>query len=109
MNLKEVITHKIFDAPLSEIQTENQCIINTFNPHSYIIAKKDKLFEEALLSSDVLLPDGIGIVLAAKFLKIKANKKNCRGRYTSIFIGTSQRKRASCLLYGSHRKYLATH
>ena len=49
MNLKEVITQKIFDAPLSEIQTENRCIINSFNPHSYILAKKNKLFEEALL------------------------------------------------------------
>ena len=75
MNLKDVITQKIFDAPLSEIQTENRCIINSFNPHSYILAKNNKLFEEALLSSDILLPDGIGIVLAAKFLKITALKK----------------------------------
>lgn len=75
MNLKETITHKIYDAPLSAIAVEKKCIINAFNPHSYIIAKKDKMFEEALLSGDVLLPDGVGIVFAARFLKIKTLKK----------------------------------
>ena len=75
MNLKEVITDKIYNAPLSELPTENKCIITAFNPHSYIIAKKDKLFKEALLSSDVLIPDGIGIVLATKYLNSKAIKK----------------------------------
>lgn len=75
MNLKEVISHKIYDAPLSAIAAEKKCIINAFNPHSYIIAKKDKMFEEALLSGDVLLPDGVGIVFAARFLKIKTLKK----------------------------------
>lgn len=50
-------------------------IINTINPHSYCVSKKDKDFETALKSSDMLLPDGIGIVWAAKFLKgIKIHK-----------------------------------
>jgi N-acetylglucosaminyldiphosphoundecaprenol N-acetyl-beta-D-mannosaminyltransferase len=75
MNLKDIIAQKIYTAPLSAIPSENKCIINALNPHSYIIAKKDKVFEESLLSSDVLLPDGIGIVFAAKFLKIKGIKK----------------------------------
>ena len=44
-------------------------IINTLNPHSYCVAKKDKAFARALSSADVLLPDGIGVVLATKFLR----------------------------------------
>ena len=43
-------------------------IITTLNPHSYYISKKDKTFAQALISSDVLLPDGVGVVLAARFL-----------------------------------------
>src|SRR5690606_14520130 len=39
------------------------------NPHSYCVAKKDKEFARALSSADVLLPDGIGVVLATKFLR----------------------------------------
>ena len=41
-------------------------VINTINPHSYVTAKSDTLFDEALRESDVLIPDGSGIVLAAK-------------------------------------------
>lgn len=47
-------------------------LVNTINPHSYCVTKKDTLFKEALQKSDVLIPDGIGIVIAAKLL---ANKK----------------------------------
>ncbi|HKM93332.1 MAG TPA: WecB/TagA/CpsF family glycosyltransferase, partial [Prolixibacteraceae bacterium] len=47
-------------------------LINTINPHSYCVTKKDTLFKEALQKSDVLIPDGIGIVIAAKLL---ANEK----------------------------------
>lgn len=47
-------------------------LVNTINPHSYCVSKQDNLFREALQNSDVLLPDGIGIVIAAKLL---VNKK----------------------------------
>ena len=43
-------------------------LINTINPHSYCVAKEDLNFQESLKKSDMLLPDGIGIVLAAKIL-----------------------------------------
>lgn len=44
-------------------------IVNTLNPHSYCMAKKDSTFAHALNSADILLPDGVGLVLATKFLK----------------------------------------
>lgn len=40
--------------------------INCLNPHSYVVAKTDRLFRAALLQSDVLLPDGVGITLGAR-------------------------------------------
>lgn len=50
-------------------------IINTINAHSYIVAKSDIKFKEALINSDILLPDGEGIVLMAKKLKDQKIKK----------------------------------
>ena len=50
-------------------------LINTINPHSYCVTKRDELFREALMHSDVLIPDGIGIVLAARILKKRKIKK----------------------------------
>ena len=75
MHLNQVVNSQIYRKPLSEIKTENRCIINTINPHSYCEAKKDTIFTEALLSSDVLLPDGSGIVLATKILTGKKINK----------------------------------
>lgn len=46
----------------------SQVLINTINPHSYCVTKKDTLFREALQNSNLLIPDGIGIVLAARIL-----------------------------------------
>ena len=54
------------DVKKIEIPKNRKKIINTINPHSYITAKNDKTFEEALRCSDILLPDGSGIVLASK-------------------------------------------
>ncbi len=66
--MKEVSLHTYkvtMDYVFSEIPSE-KTIVNTINPHSYITAKKDKLFAQALQNSDVLLPDGIGIIWAIK-------------------------------------------
>lgn len=60
---------------IPELGHENQTIINTINPHSYCVAKTDTQFQQALHSSDVLLPDGIGIVYAAKWLAGKRISK----------------------------------
>ena len=50
-------------------------VVNTINPHSYCVANKDLDFKQALEESDILLPDGIGIVWAEKFLYGKSIKK----------------------------------
>ena len=44
-------------------------IINTINAHSYMVAKNDKEFEKALINSDILLPDGEGIVFMANVIQ----------------------------------------
>ena len=53
---------------IPKLNGQSQTIINTINPHSYCVAKTDKQFQGALKDSDVLLPDGIGIVLAVSLL-----------------------------------------
>lgn len=45
-----------------------QTVINTINPHSWVTAEQDNEFKQALLSSDGLIPDGTGIVLATRWL-----------------------------------------
>lgn len=47
-------------------------LINTINAHSYNTALKDQAFAEALQGGDALIPDGISIVKACKWLKSKS-------------------------------------
>ena len=38
------------------------------NPHSYAVARHDRVFSRALHSADWLIPDGIGVIFASKLL-----------------------------------------
>lgn len=54
---------------------EGKLLINTINAFSYDNARKDLLFSEALQKGDVLIPDGISIVKACRFLNAKSQPK----------------------------------
>ena len=75
MNLLKIIDENVFSDDLSTIDLEKKAIINTVNPHSFCVSKTDEGFKNALMQSDILLPDGSGIVLAAKVLRGKVIKK----------------------------------
>jgi N-acetylglucosaminyldiphosphoundecaprenol N-acetyl-beta-D-mannosaminyltransferase len=45
------------------------------NPHSIVIASRDSVFNVALKNADILLPDGTGVVMAAKFFNRTVIKK----------------------------------
>jgi len=38
------------------------------NPHSYAVARHDRVFSRALHSADWLIPDGVGVIFASKLL-----------------------------------------
>ena len=68
--------YNIYADNLNDLSINNcKKIINTINAHSYIVAKSDPKFKDALINSDILLPDGEGIVLMAKKLKGKKINK----------------------------------
>lgn len=57
------------------------------NPHSIEVARQDELFSQAIRDANLVIPDGIGIVIASKFLG-----GMIRERVTGmdIFIGLSE-------------------
>ena len=69
------LNYNIFKSPLESMDLVSNKIINTINPHSYCVANEDLDFKQALENSDILLPDGIGIVWAEKFLNSNRIKK----------------------------------
>jgi N-acetylglucosaminyldiphosphoundecaprenol N-acetyl-beta-D-mannosaminyltransferase len=52
---------------LSELP-DSKLLITTINAHSYNVARRDAEFARALQQSDILLPDGISVVFATRFL-----------------------------------------
>jgi len=65
----QIKEYNIYASRVDDIEVENtQTIINTINAHSYITAKKDGEFKKALIKSDILLPDGEGIVFMVRAL-----------------------------------------
>lgn len=66
--------YTLFNQPLNSI-TKPKVLINTLNAHSFNTVKRDEDFHRALSSSDVLLPDGVGVVWAMRVLTgMKINK-----------------------------------
>ena len=50
---------------------EGKFLIDTVNAHSFVVAQKDGAFAKALTGADALLPDGISIVKACRWLRTK--------------------------------------
>ncbi|HLP04298.1 MAG TPA: WecB/TagA/CpsF family glycosyltransferase [Paludibacter sp.] len=59
--------YPIFNQTLRDI-CHPKALINTINAHSYNTVQKDADFHQALQCSDVLLPDGVGVVWAMRML-----------------------------------------
>lgn len=61
-------SYKIFADDLNKITFDGKLSINTINQYSYCVAAEDRDFKKSLINSDILLPDGIAIVLAIKIM-----------------------------------------
>lgn len=73
--MKLKFLHYNISTDLPESLEGDKLLINTINPHSYCIAKTDFEFEKSLTTCDILIPDGVGIVLGFKLLYGKNIKK----------------------------------
>ncbi len=51
-----LLNYNIYNKKLQNIDCNKIRIINTINPHSYCVSRKDEKFEAALKASDILLP-----------------------------------------------------
>ena len=76
-------------------------VIDTLNPHSYVLARKDKRFQEALKSADWLIPDGVGIKYAARVLEKRDIEKIAGSDLHEVIIGSLGKRGGSCFYLGA--------
>ena len=88
---------------------DKKLLINTINAHSYNTALKDELFQRALINGDVLIPDGVSIVKACKWLNAKSQpKERIAGWDLFAFeMDKLNKKGGKCFFMGSSEKVLS--
>lgn len=87
---------------------EGKLLINTINAHSYNTARKDALFADALSQGDVLIPDGVSVVKACRWIKAKSQPKE-RIAGWDLFefeMDRLERKGGTVMFMGSSQKVL---
>ncbi|WPO79086.1 WecB/TagA/CpsF family glycosyltransferase [Flavobacterium sp. KACC 22761] len=98
--------YSIYSGNLLGCVTDNKTLINTINQYSYCIAEEDAAFKKALLESDILLPDGIGIVVASRLLNNKKIKKIAGADIHQHLLNDLNQKKGKCFYLGSSQSTL---
>ena len=82
---------------------EGKFLVDTVNAHSFVVAQKDEAFAKALLGADALLPDGISIVKACRWLGTEnvPFEKIAGADLFSYEMGKLEAKGGTCFFLGS--------
>ncbi len=82
-------------------------VVATLNPHSWVLARRDRLFREALLAADILIPDGTGIQVAARVLNGQKIEKLAGSDLHEVIIRSLAERGGSCFYLGASEETLA--
>lgn len=105
-NTISILGFQVFAGPKELLANGLEGVVATLNPHSYIIARNDIMFREALQSADLLIPDGTGIQLAAKVLTGRRIEKIAGSDLHEVIIKSLGSKGGSCFYLGSSEETL---
>ena len=106
MNNQKFLKYNIFTENLDSINLNGKSVIATLNPFSYLIAERDKKFQEALIQANTLLPDGEGIVWAVQMLYNKKIKKIAGYDIFIHLMKALDHNSGSCFFFGASDKTL---
>ena len=87
---------------------EGKFLIDTVNAHSFVVARQDPAFAEALLQADALLPDGLPIVKACRWLHTQnaPDEKIAGADVFAYEMGKLEEKGGTCFFMGSSPQVL---
>lgn len=95
------IDYNLFTGILNDLSYNHKTVINTINQYSFCIAEEDASFKKALQESEILLPDGDGIVMAERILSGKKIKKISGTDLHLHFLSSLAKKKGRCFYLGS--------
>jgi N-acetylglucosaminyldiphosphoundecaprenol N-acetyl-beta-D-mannosaminyltransferase len=94
------IKHRFYFQPLSELPDE-KLLISTMNAYSFCLLQKDKMFQDAILNSNIVLVDGISVVWAMRFLTGQKLKKIAGADLMAWEMERLQKDGGKCFFLGS--------
>jgi len=98
--------YDLFSGNINCLDDSSKTIVNTINQYSFCVAERDKDFKIALQDSDVLLPDGIGIVAALKMVTGKVIKKISGADLHDSMLKRLNSNNGKCFYLGSSKNTL---
>lgn len=98
--------YSIFNDHLTRLKFGENVVVNTINQYSYCMAEEDSMFKEALACSDILLPDGVGIVIAAKILDDNKINKIAGADIHQFLLRKLNHEKGSCFYMGASQSTL---
>ena len=100
LNNRNFMDYALFSKPLCDLPSQ-PLLINTINQYSFCMAHNDSQFKKSLLESDVLLPDGIAVVIATRFLTGQKIQKIAGADIHQHMLEELNAKGGSCFYLGS--------
>jgi N-acetylglucosaminyldiphosphoundecaprenol N-acetyl-beta-D-mannosaminyltransferase len=96
-----LMEYSIYNGHLNQVGFAGKTLINTINQYSFCIAEQDPAFKKALQGSDILLPDGVAIVAAARRISGQKIKKIAGADIHLHLLRELNQKGGSCYYLGS--------
>lgn len=100
------LEYHLYSDALSELPVNQNLTINTINQYSYCLAENDLDFKNALVGSDILLPDGVGVVAAVKYLTGQRVKKIAGADIYQYLLTQLNSSKGRCFFLGSSEETL---
>ncbi|RZK21675.1 MAG: glycosyltransferase [Pedobacter sp.] len=100
------MNYNLYTGTLNELSLESKTVINTINQYSYCVANEDTEFRDALVGSDILLPDGEGVVLAERILTGRKISKISGADLHEHILNSLNKKNGRCFYLGANDETL---
>jgi N-acetylglucosaminyldiphosphoundecaprenol N-acetyl-beta-D-mannosaminyltransferase len=94
------VQYNLYTSPLQSLGN-GKALISTINAHCYNLAQTDSFYQDTLINSDVLIPDGISIVWAVKWLTGQNIKKIAGADLFFYELKRLQQTGGKCFFLGS--------
>jgi len=97
---------KLYNKNFDHLNDSGKILITTINAYCYNIAQTDRLYSKALKESNILLPDGISIVLALRLLTGKKINKIAGEDLFNFELKRLNNIKGTCFFLGSSEETL---